>query len=390
MDEDGSEGSVEDLNISGATKRCTRLLAQCAGVRLLMEREWAENRLADFNLWTSGIGAAATETDKISLDARLSGKPGLITVFTRLLQMLIGFLEDCLSLAGHLRGDELDEHSQWWARSHRDTHADNEPRSRSSRKRASSDRRTSRSLSPWSDQSSVGSALGERSGGRLAEAMIGVDSTMDQLNNVGFAIRRAGSQLRMLKADSRFDLSTHSNLDTFLRFWVMVNTRTGTPGAEVELQTLSPIQLRLIETNLIRRNRFLYAQRHSRRLLKSRQNHRREPRPTLSSIGAGGSLPVYNNEHVEPMTRRQGPLATDERSDVTQEPLADDSTATRLESATDILKQSFRARDSQITSTALRVRYPKPPKMRPGITLFKCPCCCQTLDLGLSLGGRWR
>ncbi|KAJ9614446.1 hypothetical protein H2200_002582 [Cladophialophora chaetospira] len=360
-----------------------------------MEHEWAENRLADFNLWASGVGAAATRTDKISLDARLSGKPALTIVFTRLLQMLIRFLEKCLGIVAELGTEELKQHLRWLARSNHDVEADQELRRRSSLKHTNSNRRNSRSLSPWSDQSSLDSEVDEsRQGdnGGLAEAILGVDSTMDQLHNLGFAIRRAGNQLRLQKADARFDRSEHTELESFLRFWILANTRPGSADVSVDLGTLTPVQLRLVEANLIRRNRFLYAQRHSRRLLKAGQNAQDESSSSLSvpTGGVNESLPLYENEEPELLPRRQDLSAAGELANVNRGAPADNSTATRLESATEILQPKRQGRDSQVTSTALRVRYPNPPNIRPGAKLFKCPSCCLTLDIDCSIGGRWR
>lgn len=393
MDEDGVDGRAADSTISSATQRCHQLLTQCLDIRTLMEREWAENRLADFNLWASGIGADATETDKISLNARLSGKPTLLTVLIRLLQMLIGFLKECLTLAVNLRADDLERHVRWLAHDDQEDKPDDGTRSKSPRRQCSPTHGPARSPSPWSDQSSLKSTFddnGQEENGRLAEAMIGVESTMDQLNNLGFAIRRAGTSLRLHKADSRFDHSDHSDLETFLKFWVLVTTKSGSPVAEGDSETLNAIQTRLIEANLVRRNRFLYAQRHSRRLLKSRQTLRLDSSPAVSGASINESLPLYENEQPESLSRRSALPTAGELPDATHGPLADNSTATGLESATEILKEKAQGRDSQITSTALRVRYPNPPKIRPGARVFKCPCCCHTLDLGFSLGGRWR
>lgn len=381
------------LNIYSAAQRCHQLLTQCLDIRLLMEREWAENRLADFNLWASGIGAAATEMDKISLDARLSGRPTLLTIFIRLLQMLIGFLEECLVSGVHQGTDELEQHLQWMARSRHATVADREQRSRTRRKRPGP--RTSRSPSPWSDQSSLDSTwddLDDHDNGRLAEIMMSVESTLDQLNNLSLTVRRAGSQLRRQKADSRFKRSDHSGLETFLKFWVLACTSTKAspldPSAE-DRHRLSPIQLRLIETNLIRRNRFLYAQRHSKRLHRNRQILQTEHLPAVPTTEPGDIVPLYENAQPKLSPHQHGFPVAGQHPGVPLGPAADNSTATQLETGTEILRDT-KGRDSQITSTALRVRYPNPPRTHSAARFFKCPCCCQTLDRGFSLGSRWR
>lgn len=392
MAENGLDGQIAGLNISSATQRCHQLLTQCLDVRLLMDSEWAENRLADFNLWASGIGAAATETDKISLGARLRGRPTLLTIFIRLLQMLIGFLEECLALGVHQSADELEQHLRWLTRSRHDMVTEHEQRSRTLRTRPGPNRRPSRPPSPWSDQSSLDSTLddlGDHDNGRLAETMMSVDSTLDQLNNLSLAVRRAGSQLRLQKADSRFNRSDHSSLETFLKFWVLTCTSTKPiplDSSADDRHHLSPIQLRLIEANLIRRNRFLYAQRHSKRMLRDKQT-------TVQSAQLPAepddTLPLDKSAQPGLLPPRHDLPAVGQQPGVSLKPAADNSTATRLETATEILRDTT-GRDSQITSTALRVRYPNPPKIRSAARFFKCPCCCQTLDRGFSLGSRWR
>jgi hypothetical protein len=230
--------------------------------------------------------------------------------------------------------------------------------------------------------------LGGGDNGRLAEAMISIDTTLEQLNNISFAVRRAGSQLRLQKADSRFKRSDHASLETFLTFLVLATCKRKSPMETITENRgpLDSVQLRLIEVNLLRRNRFLYAQRHSQRLLRSQEIPQPEP---VSDAREG--LPQYEDAQPGSSPRRHDPvLGTDPLSGAAPEAPADNTTATRLESATEILNEKAQGRDSQITSTALRVRYPNPPKLRAGAKFFRCPCCCQTLDFGISLGVRWR
>jgi hypothetical protein len=59
-----------------------------------MQQEWAENRLADFNLWA--IGAGASNTGKASLDHRLRANPEAHTILLNLLLMLKILLQKCI------------------------------------------------------------------------------------------------------------------------------------------------------------------------------------------------------------------------------------------------------------------------------------------------------
>lgn len=385
------------VTISAATQRCRLSLNQCLATPLLMEREWAENRLADFNLWASGIGATAGYGDKISLDARLRGKPALLDVFLRLLEMLLTFLEECQSLSIITSADASVTHPYWKARGAQQL-STRKGRGRPWTSEQHQVSRASRSISPWSDQSSAASepdAHPQCEKDQLVDAMMGVDSLIGQLDDLGAAVRRTERQQRLQKADSRFDLSEHSELEAFLRFWIQIQKRKhGDTTVEVHDQ-LTPIQLRLINVNLRRRNRFLYARKHAQNLRTKAQVQ--EDSPHFIEEAEGGlaqdvedEVGHFNTIHLDQPT---GPPQTlpDQKRGVLKdrEPYADDSTATKLETVTELLEERLPATDSQITSTVSKIRYPYPPKIQPGVKFFRCPCCCQTLDRAIAVGHRW-
>lgn len=58
-----------------------------------MQLEWAENRLAEFKLWTATTGALAG--DAASLDARLITEPDTKDLVNGLLVLLAQCLEKC-------------------------------------------------------------------------------------------------------------------------------------------------------------------------------------------------------------------------------------------------------------------------------------------------------
>jgi hypothetical protein len=82
--------------IYNATQICRKALNECLEVKELMKNEWAENRLADFNLWASGLGASVR--GRASLDARLASRPDARDAVENLLQVLTGAIEDCKAL----------------------------------------------------------------------------------------------------------------------------------------------------------------------------------------------------------------------------------------------------------------------------------------------------
>lgn len=79
--------------ISEATTTCLQSFTDYLKVE---KNEWAENRLADFNLWISGIGASSPS--RASLDSRLALKPEAREVIANLLRLLAGVVDDCKSL----------------------------------------------------------------------------------------------------------------------------------------------------------------------------------------------------------------------------------------------------------------------------------------------------
>ncbi len=83
-------------HIFNATASCRGSLHECLLVEALKEHGWAENRLADFNLWAAGVGASAPT--QASLDWRLHFQPEARTVLTNLLVTLKGFVDQCREL----------------------------------------------------------------------------------------------------------------------------------------------------------------------------------------------------------------------------------------------------------------------------------------------------
>src|SRR5436190_7133154 len=82
--------------ISKATAMCLQSFTDCLPVEVLMEDEWAENHLADFNLWVSGTGASAR--GRASLDLRLALKPEARDVIANLLYLLARVINKCKKL----------------------------------------------------------------------------------------------------------------------------------------------------------------------------------------------------------------------------------------------------------------------------------------------------
>jgi hypothetical protein len=83
--------------ISKAAILCRHKLTECLGIERLASPNWAENRLADFNLWDAGLGASSVEEP--SLEARLADKPDVGKLVLNLLVVYERSIDLCIELA---------------------------------------------------------------------------------------------------------------------------------------------------------------------------------------------------------------------------------------------------------------------------------------------------
>lgn len=135
----------------------------------------------------------------------------------------------------------------------------------------------------------------------LELAVQDVDSILEQLASLAVAIRRSGSNSRMQKADRTFDPNKHQELRNHLTLLITFESpkkiemlRTGTcathrepnpPTTGLDLH-LDVVQTRLINTNLRRRHRFLYAQTHATKLERQAVKHESSIREEASRHAA--------------------------------------------------------------------------------------------------------
>ena len=84
----------EATTIFDTAMACHYAFKEATSSPRLMHQEWAENRLADFNLWSSGAGASTT--GKASLDRRLRANPEARTILINLLLMLKILVQKCI------------------------------------------------------------------------------------------------------------------------------------------------------------------------------------------------------------------------------------------------------------------------------------------------------
>jgi hypothetical protein len=224
-------------------------------------------------------------------------------------------------------------------------------------------------------------------GPRVDEAIRTVDSALENLGLVATAINQSRRSPAFQKADRVFDPRQHSELMMHLAFLVLVRGTSEGRSQELDLYQLSSIQMRLIDANLRRRNRFLYAQRRTEKPRDVQTRTQLEP-PNLQKPG----LP---QELVSP--RAEASIVNLKPSDtesIANAPAVSGTSASVL--GGNPLRQlpSIRSRPWNRTkgvSITGAERYPTLPKpSHKDANTVKCPCCCQILPVSMLDDIRWR
>ncbi|RVD88038.1 uncharacterized protein DFL_002236 [Arthrobotrys flagrans] len=355
----------ETQPIRAATAACRKSLAACLVIPRLKEGGWAENRLVDFNLWAAGAGVSAR--GKLSLDQRLSTKPEVQSTIVNLLELLQMFVEDCRDLAKNLNGATNDHVT------------------------------TERKTKPESNVDLGVDGVDEISPVELSskevEAQRDVEVTLDQIIRLTVAIRKAGSNSRLKRADRSFNPENPKihELRSFLE--LIIHPR----GLKEEGQ-LTPIQSRLIEANLRRWHRFSYAKLHSKKLARSDTAPMKtiSEKPTLVSenIPQAGSKPMVSFDIPETEEASQVLIVTP-YDEAPRDLSAIAPTATTAASAIEgniIVPERpiTRTPATVISRISSRIAYPRPPNISRYNTVFKCPCCLQSLPVAYTERSQWK
>ncbi|KAK2590082.1 hypothetical protein QQS21_012243 [Conoideocrella luteorostrata] len=352
--------------------------------------EWAENRLAEFNLWTANSGVFAG--DRASLDARLALQPEVTSVFISLLTALNERLTQCQYFGNADFTTVSDESSSTCSSEVEDEAEKQEAVAESSESEdkleslehgfSASPEDIPRAFSPWSDDSDLSTDLDEDSrdaGSRAATnpsldgPKVDVAQVIDHLARLTLAIRKASNCSRTHKADRRFEADDQP---AFRRHLNVVVLATGMEEG---------------------RNRFLYAQRHARKLAAEA-----EPQNAPQRFQFGDDMPIIvvdqrepkPEEDIVPEPEEQASEAIKAPAQVvvktvpepaleTQPPIL---SATSASGMTQAIDPGFihnvtpsQVAKTEITTTSAKIAYPKPPAMPLGMRFFKCPCCCQSL-----------
>jgi hypothetical protein len=257
-----------------------------------------------------------------------------------------------------------------------------------------------RSFSPWSDMSSTNSEseetsveTPESSTSTLDSVKAEVEQIIDHLTRIAVAIRKTGSNFRYQKADRLFKPEAHEELRRHLNILVLARgSEAGREHWAVNANYLTPVQERLIRANLRRRNRFLYAQRHAQKLAVD-----------TSKASSQFSMTQFENPVLVPNAKHSEddikmiPEASDtiEKEEPSPHSIVLSATTasaveTQIEEVPLRMPTPSRMAKTNITSTAARLKYPRPPRMREGLRYFQCPCCCQVLPELFREETQWR
>ncbi|KEY75147.1 hypothetical protein S7711_01597 [Stachybotrys chartarum IBT 7711] len=333
--------SIADQSIAGLTAECERRFDLCSPRDDVMEHDWVVNRRVDFSLWIDMMGASAA--GRASLDARLESRPREAALTKSMLSRFLNYL------------DRL-------------------------------------------EKATSASAFGD--------AKRDVDSVIENLTILAVAIRSTGRVSRFRKADARLDRAVVHEFEQYLEFMVLISPFLEDNLRDPELRQLhkdkplwwgeaikgrlSILQQRLIEANVVRRNRFIYAQRHSRKLAV----RSKFPPLLVDQQVKNAELSLEQEANViegrETMVNPQDVTMESPFKNILQKaPALSATSASALEQSNIIArfqrKQKVPMANSQITSIAGTMEYPKlsypaqaPSHLSP-LMAEKCPCCCEPL-----------
>ncbi|KAL7899213.1 hypothetical protein HDV64DRAFT_222974 [Trichoderma sp. TUCIM 5745] len=410
-----SKSQMPDFgDIHHATTGCISDFKACLSIKPLMKEGWAESRLADLNLWASGVGALARPDT--SLDQRLQFHPKPRMVLINLLLTLREFISSCRMCAlnevhGNRGSTDSKAESEGAPVSPAESIAeptlgDDSDLAPSSTSWFTALASGAKSASDSSTESDIEDNLDDpHSEVTLKEVMKDVDDILDQLILLGFAIRKSGTVARLRRADSSFKPSENKDLQEHLEFILLnsVARRQKNMKDDVgsttrgRIQEVTPEQRHLILANLRRRHRFQYARRHQQKL---------DQLTTYTPVAKAKIFAQTPEEHQEITPRlNKSPASNDGKSPPTEDfpstpsaampqnlQVPEMSATTPSVAEGDILQMAMptAAAASRVSVSVATMHYPSPPPVSQKMRGFKCPCCYQTLPEMYKNWSRWR
>ncbi|KAK1853853.1 protein phosphatase [Colletotrichum chrysophilum] len=320
---------------------CLNVFNTCCSRKSLEANHWIENPQADFNIWMAAMTDVRMAGLSSSFEFGLDVRPRELKLVKDLLVKLGSCLMECATIHG---GDLLEESKR------------------------------------------------------------NVDSAIRNLTLLAIAIRHTRRKTRRFKLDDNSDSSALADLRKHLEYLILVDTTVFNDSTRQRHETqqlwwqdrssdsLTPLQQRLIEANLRRRQRFLAAQQDSDQI--SRQHisspiHAEETMSSITSVLDKVQSPSMNEKNIaSPPAPGISTRPEFQPSLLATSPEASTSFTTGL----CIDNESHDAETPQTQRSLIRTAtdYPRLVMPRPqiegdghdnlhGTTVLKCPCCCETL-----------
>ncbi|KAF5612420.1 chitin synthase activator [Fusarium subglutinans] len=388
------------------TQECLALFQSTSGHRTLADNDWFEDCAADFAWWAHGL--KAQKTGRSSLDYRLRERLDVKRVIAGLLDSL------ALALKEYLQPDKDQE-------SIRDD-LDGEV--------SESDKSSSKSS--WSElsdevrQPEDKEAIADTPDTENSDPRFYIETNLKLLAKISVAIRRSGQKLRYLKADTylrdHLDDEEYTLLRNHLLFLILVSsyeqkllTELGRLAINQEIPKAVEIvirswiidpsratstQQRLIEANVIRRNRIAYARRFIGKNVIAKKPQE-ETATTIAPSRLPGALlgPAREASTFGTDTKEPFPIPSPTQPlpvppEPTESLIAKTLTATELGSQFILPiimplepKKGALSIVTKITQTGTNQDYPACPAKKGS---FQCPYCVQVLSEDYATKSRWR
>lgn len=274
-----------------------------------------ENRLADLRLWADGVGATAE--GPASLEWRFRSRPDDLMLVKTVLIMLGNFVDDYAMQL--IAGQPLDD------------------------------------------------AVGR------------IDSAIENLALIGVAIRRTGKASRRRRADKKFNLDKYEDFRTHLECMILLRpSKSGLPE-KLDRSRLSSVQKTLITANLMRRHRFVVAQKRSNKSRAPASQGEGEA-PDIDEedqVPGQGQGAIGSDQHNAGGTKQKGKRG--EAPTIGGLTAASTAEGTLQVGSVSGRKYVAGAARTQIPAMAADSDFPKPPRNVEGRHIGKCPCCCQSI-----------
>ncbi|PHH68806.1 hypothetical protein CDD82_260 [Ophiocordyceps australis] len=374
------------------TEKCLSLFQAASDHQTIIDDDWFEDRAADFAWWAHGL--KAQKRGRSSLDFRLRERPDIQKVVADLLESLAFALMECLPSYEDPNSTRPSQHGETLES---DEGSTDSPWSEFSDEEKQQKRRDTSADTPNTAQSN---------------AKFFIETNLKLLAKISIAIRKSGTKLRYLKADEY--LEAHSNdeeytkLRAHLSFLILFGSyeqqlfcnllrqainQEISKAVEIVIRSwiLDPARLtsdqrRLIEANITRRNRIVYARRFLNKKSPPTDSKKEAPKAVLQSTKSG-TVGVHADKPFE------DPSQTLSKPEPANSLTENTLTATELGShfvLPIIPSEPGKAALSittKLTQTATNLDYPPCPAEKGS---FSCPYCAQVLTEDYIESSRWR